>query len=394
MSNYLEYFEKLLTDEDTREIVFRKVDKIDRENMSKPFCERYSIMIFSCFTLFQKEADNAIQQIKQHVYELSDEKRITVFINQVFGNISMLKAKNGKWKGLEMINLNRNDHKAFKIATDNVLDYLDKQLFLEYYNYIDISNAVDEELDELNYICAFYNLYIFFNNHRTDRKCNCLKAAYDKSIYTTNVEKEFFVKKYVHYVRKWRNTQRDLGAERSEVDFIKSQINKKRFSVDDSGKRIHYFIRKFEVTLPYFSFDKEYFTENISPFFEWKNQFLKDRLEEIQIGEKESSEIQVSENIRGKVKTDLTVAQLGYLFRSLKKQGAIHFKSDTEATNFAADFFSSEKTENISPEQARKKSYVPTIKDLSGLNDLLNNMRNEILSHLSKASKLHQTKSN
>jgi len=80
-----------------------------------------------------------------------------------------------------------------------------------------------------------------------------------------------------------------------------------------------------------------------------------------------------------RVKTNLSISQLGFLFRMFREAKCMQFKSDVSAAEFAAKYFTAETTTKPSKNQVRKKSYDISKEEYDKLNDLLVDLRNTIL---------------
>ena len=88
-----------------------------------------------------------------------------------------------------------------------------------------------------------------------------------------------------------------------------------------------------------------------------------------------------------KIKTNLSVPQLGFVFAELQKRGILKFPSKTAAIDFAVQHFSSEKTENVSSKQARKKSYALSTKEMNEVIELFSSLYFDTVNDNKKDSK-------
>ena len=105
--------------------------------------------------------------------------------------------------------------------------------------------------------------------------------------------------------------------------------------------------------------------QNLADSFKRKNSFA------IKETENSKSNNQPPASQSAKIKTNLTVPQLGFLFAELQSRAILQFSSKTAAIDFAVEHFSSEKKENVSASQARKKSYSLSDKEMEEIANAL-----------------------
>lgn len=88
-----------------------------------------------------------------------------------------------------------------------------------------------------------------------------------------------------------------------------------------------------------------------------------------------------------KIKTKLSVPQLGFIFGLLQQKGILQFPSKTAAIDFAVQHFSSGRKENVSSKQARKKSYSLSSKEMIEVVELFKSSYIDSLNGNKKVSK-------
>lgn len=88
-----------------------------------------------------------------------------------------------------------------------------------------------------------------------------------------------------------------------------------------------------------------------------------------------------------KTKTKLSVPQLGFVFAELQQRGILQFPSKTAAIDFAVQHFSSEKKEDVSSKQARKKSYALSAKEKNEVVELFKSLYIDSLNGNKKVAK-------